>query len=184
MTASHSAAVAVYAHDIAKELGLTEEMQKLALLCGLVHDIGKHNVVSDLIESPTRLTEAEYRIVKQHTEIGEAFIAYAAEIVRLHHEWVNGNGYPDGKDGSRLPMLAKVIAVADAYNAMTSRRPYKEPLSSDEAINRLTTGVDTQFDEAAVTAFLNILHRSSEGYRAGERESIEFVRIMEELADW
>src|SRR6266516_5595857 len=128
-TAGHSAQVAKYARDIAERLGLSEEEQRLAHLCGLVHDIGKIGLLPGLLEKPGPLSLEERRQMEQHPVIGERILAkvddYAeiAQIVRHHHERVDGQGYPDGHLADHIPLISSIIAVADAYNAMTSKRP-------------------------------------------------------------
>ena len=135
-TAGHSAAVAIYSRDIARRMGVSEDEQSLVHLCGLVHDIGKIGLPAGVLEKPGALTLEERRILEQHSEIGERILAkvddYAeiAAIVRHHHERVDGNGYPDGRVGDEIPLLSRIIAVADAYNAMTSHRPYREAMPS------------------------------------------------------
>ena len=172
-TAGHSAAVAVYARDIAARMGLTEEDQRLAHLCGLVHDIGKIGLPPGLLEKPGALTLGERRQMEQHSEIGERILAnvedYAeiARIVRHHHERMDGNGYPDGVPAREIPLLSRIIAVADAYNAMTSDRPYRDAMPSRVARLRLAQAVESQFDTDVVAAFEAILAGADEAYRAG-----------------
>jgi putative nucleotidyltransferase with HDIG domain len=172
-TAGHSAAVAVYARDIAARMDLSEEDQRLAHLCGLVHDIGKIGLPPGLLEKPGALTLDERRQMEQHSEIGERILAnvedYAeiARIVRHHHERMDGNGYPDGVSGQEIPLLSRIIAVADAYNAMTSDRPYRDAMPSRVARMRLAQAVETQFDTSVVAAFEAILAGGNEEYRTG-----------------
>jgi putative nucleotidyltransferase with HDIG domain len=172
-TAGHSAAVAVYARDIADRMGLSEEDRRLAHLCGLVHDIGKIGLPPGLLEKPGALTLDERRQMEQHSEIGERILAnvedYAeiARIVRHHHERMDGNGYPDGITERDIPLLSRIIAVADAYNAMTSDRPYRDAMPSRVARLRLAQAVESQFDTDVVAAFEAILAGSNEAYRAG-----------------
>ncbi|HSK15978.1 MAG TPA: HD-GYP domain-containing protein [Gaiellaceae bacterium] len=174
-TAGHSAAVAVYARDIARRLGLSDEEQQLAHLCGLVHDIGKVGLPVGLLEKPGALTLEERRCMQEHSVIGERILAkvdnYAeiARIVRHHHERVDGNGYPDGMRGEEIPLLSRIIAVADAYNAMTSGRPYREAMPSRVARFRLAQAADTQFDTKVVVAFEAILAGAGETYLSGVR---------------
>lgn len=174
-TAGHSAAVAVYARDIAKRLGLPEEEQHLAHLCGLVHDIGKVGLPAGLLEKPGALTLEERRRMEEHSTIGERILSEVetygeiATIVRHHHERVDGNGYPDRLSEGEIPLLSRIIAVADAYNAMTSGRPYRDAMPSRVARFRLAQAADTQFDTSVVAAFEAILAGASETYLSGAR---------------
>ena len=183
-TAGHSAAVAIYSRDIAKRIGLTERQQQLVHLCGLVHDIGKIGLPAGLLEKPGALTLEERRLMETHSEIGERILAkvddYAeiASIVRHHHERFDGNGYPDGLASEEIPLLSRVIAVADAYNAMTSDRPYREAMPSRVARLRLAQAVETQFDTSVVAAFEAVLAGSTEEYRLAK--SADFVFEMRE----
>jgi uncharacterized membrane protein len=162
-TAGHSASVATYARDIASRLGLSEERQQLAHLCGLVLDVGKIGLPPGLLEKPGPLTLEERRQMEEHPAIGERILAkvdnYAeiAKIVRHHHERADGAGYPDGLAKDDIPLISRILAVADAYDAMTSDRPYRDAMSSDVARLRLAQGVGTQFDTGVVAAFEAIL---------------------------
>jgi putative nucleotidyltransferase with HDIG domain len=174
-TAGHSAAVAVYARDIAARLGLTEEEKQLAHLCGLVHDIGKVGLPPGLLEKPGTLTLEERRCMEEHPIIGERILAKVddyseiARLVRHHHERVDGNGYPDGLRGDEIPILSRIIAVADAYNAMTSGRPYREAMPSRVARFRLAQAAGTQFDVTVIAAFEAILATAGDMYLSGNR---------------
>jgi len=178
-TAGHSASVAIYARDIAARLGLSRDEQELAHVCGLVHDVGKIGLPAGLLEKPGALNLEERRQMEQHSEIGERILrnvddyAEIAFIVRHHHERLDGLGYPDGLRGESIPLLSRVIAVADAYNAMTSDRPYRDAMPSRVARLRLAQGVEGQFDTSVVAAFEAILAGSSEDYRVGQGR--EFV---------
>jgi len=173
-TAGHSAAVAVYARDIALRLGLAEDVAQLAHLCGLVHDIGKIGLPAGLLEKPGALTLEERRQMQEHSEIGERILAkvedYAeiAKIVRHHHERIDGMGYPDGIGGDDIPLISRIISVADAYNAMTSDRPYRDAMPSRVARMRLAQGVEGQFDTSIVAAFEAILAGADENYRTAQ----------------
>lgn len=179
-TAGHSAAVAVYARDIAARMGLSDADQQRAHVAGLVHDIGKIGLPVGLLEKEGPLTLEERRVMQTHSEIGERILAkvddYAeiAEIVRHHHERVDGNGYPDGIAGDNVPLISRVIAVADAYNAMTSDRPYREAMPSRVARMRLAQAVGSQFDTTVVAAFEAILAPADEEYRLGQRADFSF----------
>jgi putative nucleotidyltransferase with HDIG domain len=179
-TAGHSAAVAVYCRDIAERMGLPEEQQQLVHLCGLVHDIGKVGLPPGLLEKAGALTLEERRQMEQHPVIGEHILSkvddYAdiARIVRHHHERVDGLGYPDNLTGREIPLLSRIIAVADAYNAMTSDRPYRDAMPSRVARLRLAQAVESQFDTSVVAAFEAVLAGASDAYRSGERADFSF----------
>jgi putative nucleotidyltransferase with HDIG domain len=181
-TAGHSAAVAIYARDIASRMGLSEAEQQLAHLCGLVHDIGKVGLLPGLLEKPGPLTLDERRQMELHPVIGETILTKVdgyseiATIVRHHHERVDGAGYPDRLVVNEIPLLSRIIAVADAYNAMTSHRPYRDPMPSRVARLRLAQAVETQFDTAVVAAFEAVLVGASDEYRAGSHTEFEFAR--------
>lgn len=183
-TAGHSAAVAIYSRDIAERMGLSDAQQQLVHLCGLVHDIGKIGLPAGLLEKPGALTLEERRLMETHPEIGQRILtkvddyAEIASVVRHHHERFDGNGYPDGLASEDIPLLSRVIAVADAYNAMTSDRPYREAMPSRVARLRLAQAVETQFDTSVVAAFEAILAGAPEAYRLGK--SADFMLEMRE----
>lgn len=181
-TAGHSTAVAIYARDIAERMGLRAAERDLVYLCGLVHDIGKIGLPAGLLEKEGPLSLEERRHMQLHSEIGEQILrkvddyAEIATIVRHHHERVDGLGYPDGLGGNAIPVLARIIAVADAYNAMTSDRPYRDALPSRVARLRLAQAVGSQFDTSVVAAFEAILACANEDYRAGLGSAFEIER--------
>jgi putative nucleotidyltransferase with HDIG domain len=179
-TAGHSAAVAVYSRDIALRMGLPEGDQRLAHLCGLVHDIGKVGLPPGLLEKSGALTLEERRVMERHSEIGERILSkvedYAeiARIVRHHHERADGLGYPDGLARDEIPIISRIIAVADAYDAMTSDRPYRDAMPSRVARLRLAQAVESQFDTGVVAAFEAILAAASDDYRLGAGSNFTF----------
>jgi len=182
-TAGHSAAVAIYSRDIAGRMGLSSEIQEHAYLCGLVHDIGKIGLPPGLLEKPGALTLDERRQMQEHSAIGERILGHVDEyseistVVRFHHERIDGQGYPDGLSENAIPLVSRIIAVADAYNAMTSDRPYRDAMPSRVARLRLAQAVDSQFDTAVVAAFEAILAGADEEYRlAKRRDFLEFAQ--------
>lgn len=185
-TAGHSAAVAIYSRDIAARMGLTDGAQQQVHLCGLVHDIGKVGLPPGLLEKQGPLSLEERRQMQLHPEIGERILAnvddYAviANIVRHHHERVDGNGYPDGLANDEIPLLSRIIAVADAYNAMTSDRPYRDAMPSRVARVRLAQAVETQFDTSVVAAFEAVLTSSDENYRTARSVEFDFHALASE----
>jgi putative nucleotidyltransferase with HDIG domain len=166
-------------------MGLSEEKQELVHLCGLVHDIGKIGLPAGLLEKPGPLTLEERRQMERHSEIGERILrnvddySEIADVVRSHHERIDGMGYPDGLHSDDIPLLARIIGVADAYDAMTSDRPYRAALPSRVARMRLAQAVETQFDTGVVAAFEAILAASDDDYRSGR--GIAFMRERAQL---
>ena len=185
-TAGHSAAVAIYSRDIAARMGLSDRDQQLVHLCGLVHDIGKVGLPAGLLEKPGALTLEERRQMEEHSAIGERILSKVADyseiarIVRHHHERVDGLGYPDGLNDEDIPLLSRIISVADAYDAMTSDRPYRDAMPSRVARLRLAQAVESQFDTTVVAAFEAILAGAPEEYRTAARSDFDF-EIQEEV---
>ena len=186
-TAGHSAAVAIYSRDIAERMGLGDEIRDQAYLCGLVHDIGKIGLPPGLLEKPGALTLEERRQMQEHSAIGERILAHVDEyseiatIVRHHHERIDGQGYPDGLADETIPLVSRIIAVADAYNAMTSNRPYRDAMPSRVARLRLAQAVDSQFDTSVVAAFEAILASADEAYRLARRS--DFLELTQTSYD-
>jgi putative nucleotidyltransferase with HDIG domain len=185
-TAGHSAAVAIYSRDIAARMGLSDREQQLVHLCGLVHDIGKVGLPAGLLEKPGALTLEERRQMEEHPAIGERILSKVADyseiarIVRHHHERVDGLGYPDGLNDEDIPLLSRIISVADAYDAMTSDRPYRDAMPSRVARLRLAQAVESQFDTTVVAAFEAILAGAPEEYRSAARSDFDF-EVQEEV---
>jgi putative nucleotidyltransferase with HDIG domain len=179
-TAGHSAAVAIYSRDIARRMGLASTLQERVYLCGLVHDIGKIGLPPGLLEKPGALTLEERRMMQEHSAIGERILRNVdgyddiAEVVRHHHERIDGEGYPDGISDEAIPLLARIISVADAYNAMTSDRPYRDAMPSRVARMRLAQACGSQFDGAVVAAFDSVLSDEDESYRMARRQEFRF----------
>ncbi|MEO0127464.1 MAG: HD domain-containing phosphohydrolase [candidate division WOR-3 bacterium] len=164
-TSGHSERVRKYALKIARKLKLPpEEIEELDY-AGYLHDIGKIGISDSVLTKPSPLTEEEYEIVKEHPKIGHNILKHArhlsgaCEIIKYEHERYDGNGYPNGLKRNEIPIGARIIAVADAYDAMTTDRPYRKALSKNEAIKRLKEGSGTQFDPKVVRAFLSILKK-------------------------
>jgi putative nucleotidyltransferase with HDIG domain len=186
-TAGHSTAVATYAQDIATRLGLSPQDARMAHLCGLVHDIGKVGLPPGLLEKPGPLTLEERRLMEKHPVIGERILAKVddyeevARIVRHHHERIDGNGYPDRLAAAEIPLVSRIIAVADAYDAMTSDRPYRDAMPSHVARLRIAQAVGTQFDTAVVAAFEAILASAGESYRIGRGNEFRLSAPAQDL---
>jgi putative nucleotidyltransferase with HDIG domain len=172
-TAGHSAAVAVYSRDIARQMAMAEPDIEMVHLTGLVHDIGKIGVRAEVLQKTSALNDDEWAEMRRHSEIGANILIEVegydevARIVRSHHERFDGAGYPDGLAREEIPLLARIIAVADAYNAMTSTRPYRNAMAPDVAIQQLLNGRGSQFQAELVDAFVAVLERESDSYRLG-----------------
>jgi putative nucleotidyltransferase with HDIG domain len=186
-TAGHSATVAVYARDIAKEIGLSEDAQKQAHLCGLLHDIGKIGVPTGLLEKEGPLASSERSTIEMHAEVGATILcrvegyAEIAQAVRHHHERFDGLGYPERLEGEAIPILARIVAVADSYSAMTSKRPYRDALSYAVARDRLEQAAGNQLDPEVVGIFTDLLDRASYAYVAGTDANFE-IEVGELIA--
>lgn len=151
-TNGHSLRVAKYSTEIAKRAGKSKEKQREIYQMALLHDIGKIGVPDDIINKDTRLTDAEYEAIRQHPSIGSDILKTIEEIpeimigARWHHERYDGRGYPDRLAGTEIPEEARIIGVADAYDAMTSKRSYRNILSQDVVRGEIERGKCTQFD--------------------------------------
>lgn len=173
-TTSHSQRVSLYARAIAEALGVRGDELREVSLGGQLHDVGKIGVPDELLSRQGPLTVEEYRRVMQHTVIGEQILRpllhqhpTVLAVVRWHHEWVDGTGFPDGLCGDEIPLAARIVAVADSFDAMTSARPYRLALPLRAAVAELERGVNSQFDADCVRALLALLARSpSLGRRA------------------
>jgi putative nucleotidyltransferase with HDIG domain len=169
--ARHAAAVAVFARDIAEVVGLSEHDQEVAHTAGLLHDIG-HFALSDRVHERGRvLTDEDWEAIWCHPEIGADMLkdlgtyGPVSAIVRAHHERVDGRGYPDGLFGPEIPEIAKIIAVAEAYDTLTARDTYRTPVSSFEALTELRRACGTQFEGRYVDVLARLLNGESVSYR-------------------
>ena len=159
-TAGHSKRVAVYSSEIAKQLGATEQELKTIARGAWLHDIGKLATPDAILLKPGALNQEEWRIMKQHAEIGYdlvkriPFLAEAAEIIWAHHERWDGSGYPRGLQRNGIPPGARIFAVADTVDAMTSDRPYRSALSFEKAQEEIRAGAGRLYDSQVVNAFL------------------------------
>lgn len=159
-TAAHSQKVAEYAVAIARELKLPPERVEQVRRAALLHDLGKLAVPKEILNKPGPLNPDEWKVIRRHPEESERIVSRIRCLrellpaVRHHHERLDGRGYPDGVKGNDLPLEARIIAVADAFDAMTSRRSYREPLSEEAAVEELLKNAGSQFDPMVVDAFL------------------------------
>ncbi|MCG2576706.1 bacteriohemerythrin [Dechloromonas sp. XY25] len=159
-TGMHVMRMTHFATAIAKAMDLPLEMREMLAICAPMHDVGKIGIADAILLKPGRLTPDEYEVMKTHTEIGErllggndALIAAARDIAAYHHERWDGTGYPYGLRGEAIPVLARICALADVFDALTSIRPYKRPWPMEDAIAYLHKESGTYFDPAVVAAF-------------------------------
>ncbi len=163
----HSKQVSKYASQIAKSMGLNEKQVELIRKGGLLHDIGKLGVAMEILSKPGKLTPEEYEIIKQHAILGGDLIKNSpslrpiAPIIRNHHEYFNGKGYPDKLAGNQILIEARVIAVADAIEAMSSDRPYRQALRKEQVIEELKRYSGSQFDPIVVKSAVEILNAAN-----------------------
>ncbi|MDP3939946.1 MAG: response regulator [Deltaproteobacteria bacterium] len=160
-TRGHTERVASYANAIAARLKLEEEHRRRVMFGALLHDIGKVGVLENVLHTKGKLDEDEWKLLQEHPVVGARvvekmeFLSGVAEIVKHHHESWDGRGYPDGIKGEAIPLGARIITVADSFDAMTTDRSYRKALSVDEAARRLEGAAGTQFDPRIVRVFVN-----------------------------
>lgn len=161
-TKKHSIRVAKYARTIAKEMSCTEEELDIISFAGNLHDIGKIGIRDDILLKPGKLTDEEYEKIKEHPVIGADIISKLGlwdkemEIIRHHHERFDGKGYPDGLKGNEIPKLARILFVADSFDAMASDRAYRKKMEKSKVIDLMKESSGTQFDPEVIKAFLKV----------------------------
>jgi putative nucleotidyltransferase with HDIG domain len=172
-TADHSAAVAMYCRDMALAAGMDEDEAEEIHLAGLLHDLGKVGTPDAILRKDSTLDEDEWVYIRQHPEKGAEVLSHmatyknVADIVRYHHERLDGTGYPLGLKGDTIPEASKMLAVADTYHAMTSDRPYRRALSSFEALKELRSMAGVALDARWVEVLAGILRDKDLAYRDG-----------------
>ena len=167
-TNGHSERVAEYSREIARRYGYDEDRQEEIYMMGLLHDVGKIGIPDDVINKPGKLTDEEFALIKQHPVKGAEILATVSEMPKLvtgarwHHERYNGKGYPDGLKGEEIPEEARIIAVADAYDAMTSHRSYRDIIPQDHVKSEIEKGIGSQFDEKFARIMLETIAEDTE----------------------
>jgi cell division protein FtsL len=162
-TNGHSKRVAVYSREIARRMGFSAEECDRVYYIGLMHDCGKIGIPDSILKKPAKLTDEEFEIIKTHTTQGAKIlgdfnsIAGIQEGALYHHERYDGEGYPCGLKGEEIPLIGRIICVADSFDTMNSKRYYKEKYSREDIINEMTTNRGTQFDPKIVDIFLSMI---------------------------
>lgn len=164
-THDHSEAVIRYGSAMARELALPEHEVDLVRKACLLHDVGKIGICDEILRKIAPLTPDERRIIERHPVIGEEILSSVrslhevSRIIRHHHEWYDGNGYPDRLQGQQIPLLSRILQIADSFDAMTSDRPYRKALSRSEAVEQLRQCAGKQFDPELVEVFIRLLDK-------------------------
>jgi putative nucleotidyltransferase with HDIG domain/PAS domain S-box-containing protein len=164
-TKGHSMNVSTYSLAIANEIGLNTWDIETLKTASLLHDIGKVGTYDVILDKPEKLNDTELSLIRQHTLRGEEILRpiegleKVLPIIRSHHEHFDGSGYPDGLKGYEIPLLARIICVADSYDAMISNRPYRQSIGTEHAVSELNQYSNTQFDPKVVSPFLSLLNK-------------------------
>lgn len=174
-TRGHSVRVANYSKEIAKLSGKDEKTCNEIYYAALLHDVGKIGIPDTIICKDSGLTDEEYEMIRNHPVIGGNLLAaireypYLGTGARFHHERYDGKGYPDGLKGNEIPEIARIVAVADTYDAMTSKRSYRDPLPQEVVREEMVKGAGTQFDPEYARVMIDMIDRDKD-YRMKERE--------------
>jgi putative nucleotidyltransferase with HDIG domain len=178
-TARHSAAVARYSREVARAIGLSEREQEIVHTAGLLHDIGKFIFPDSILLADTELTHQDWELVRRHPEQGAELVrrieGYGpiADLIIAHHERLDGGGYPNGLQGDEIPLGARIISVADTYDVLTARDSYRDPVSSDEAVDELRRLAGTQLDAQVINVFVELVRDRSMEFRHGDDADFE-----------
>lgn len=170
-TAGHNFRVTLYALRIAEQMGLTPEQCRAVVTGTIVHDVGKIRIPDEILNKPERLTDEERQVIEQHPIHGYemcknlGFMQDELKIIRSHHERMDGRGYPDGLMGREIPLMARIVAVADVYDALTSERAYRQAWSHEETLQYLYANKDTHFDPEVVEAWVQACERDARIYQ-------------------
>jgi diguanylate cyclase (GGDEF)-like protein/putative nucleotidyltransferase with HDIG domain len=174
-TKRHSEDVARYGVFLAQRLGLDAEVVRSVRLAGLLHDVGKIGIPDGLLRKPSKLSDEEFAVFQQHVVLGDAIVQQLPDVeevrdgVRFHHERWDGHGYVEGRAADEIPLIGRILAVADAFSAMTTTRPYRKALSLTEALKRLGAAAGSQLQEDLVTAFIAGIETASDAPLPGEQ---------------
>jgi putative nucleotidyltransferase with HDIG domain len=177
--ARHCAAVAAFSRDVAEQLGMSKREQELAHTAGLLHDIGKFALSDRVMERGGKLLDSDWRGIRRHPDIGAELLrdigvyGPVSDIVRAHHERVDGRGYPRGLTGAEIPPIARVVAVAEVYDTLTAPDTYRTPMTSFEALNELRRVSGTQLDGGYVEALAKLLAGRGVDYRHADEADFD-----------
>jgi HD-GYP domain-containing protein (c-di-GMP phosphodiesterase class II) len=165
LTAEHSRAVSAWCARLARRLSLSEQETTYVARSGMIHDVGKVTTPPTILQAPRKLTDSEWVVMREHTTYGEQIIleddrlVEFSSIVRAHHERLDGRGYPDGRARDEVPLAARIVTVADCFNAMIGRRPYRPAMAPSDALEQLQLHKGSQFDAEVVAAMHEVVHQ-------------------------
>lgn len=180
-TVGHSFRVASYSKGIGEELGIKGSALEKLYFAGLIHDVGKIGIKEEILTKPGKLTNAEFEAIKAHSALGGDILKGIREfpvfeaVARSHHERYDGTGYPDKKAGENIPFEARIVSIADSYDAMTSDRSYRRALSDEVALKEIRENSGTQFDPQMVEAFIRLCSRFPDSLRNHYKELAEDI---------
>ncbi len=186
-TFDHCCRVGRGSRKLAKAIGLNEYEQAIVEYSGLFHDIGKTQIPLEILVKPGRLDKNEIEIIKSHAKLSADMIQHLDKTpffrfmlpgIKYHHEKMEGGGYPNGLQGEKIPLFARLIAVVDAYDAMTNMRPYRNPLPEEKAIQEMKDYSGSQFDPKLVAEFLKLLPEYKKVNPADEQEEVVVARLI------
>jgi putative nucleotidyltransferase with HDIG domain len=175
-TSGHSRRVTEYALLVGRALRLNPEELEQVEWAGLLHDIGKIGIRLEALNKPGKISKEEHEMFKDHTTMGKQileqihFLRDIVPVVYLHHEWYNGTGYPSGMKGDQIPLGARILSIADSYDAMTSDRPYRKALEVKDALRELRRCAGTQFDPPLVEVFIRELELNQKEVEQKQKE--------------
>jgi len=166
-TAAHGRRVGEIASAIGAEMGIDEQVQAGLLICGYLHDIGKSSIPTEILSKPGKISNIEFELIKGHAQAGYDILGAmewpwpVAEVALQHHERIDGTGYPNGRTGEAIILEARIIAVADIVEAMSSHRPYRAALGIDSALNEIESGCGTKYDVDVANACLRLFKKNA-----------------------
>jgi HD-GYP domain-containing protein (c-di-GMP phosphodiesterase class II) len=167
-TADHSRSVVDLVNAVADELDIDTEARQELEFAAMLHDVGKISIPKEILHKPAALTEPEFEIIKGHTIEGQfmldrvgGLLGRVGDVVRSCHERWDGKGYPDGLAGEQIPLAARIVFVCDAYNAMTTDRPYRTAMTSAAAVKELIDNAGTQFDPTVVAGLVSVVEQGA-----------------------
>lgn len=179
-TRFHSRNVAALASALAKKINLEEERVRKIEIAGLLHDVGKIGIPDSILKKSEKLSPAEKKIIEEHPVLGERILKNTDLIdilpwIRAHHERWDGKGYPDRLKGEEIPIEARILALADAFDAMTSERPYQDALTLEEAVKEIETHKGTQFDPLLADTFIKLIKEGKIKLKGADRIKKEVI---------